>query len=313
MNPQEMLDYSFGLLEGPRLDRAEQEATADPALAERLTRLRLSIDTLVDDGQDYEPPPDLFARTLALVERERRRPTAPELAPVRRGFRWSDVAVAAVVFMAATLAITAPIRRSRALMDQANCAYNLRTVGVGLSKYAATHGHYPQALPDYPNGAWAVLLNDAGSLPEVAMASCPCCGEKVRGDLPDFKRLKELVARSPEAVRQAFGSQYAYHIGYHDGSPFRGAIPDRPPSTIPLASDQPPHEITGRILGGNSPNHGGGGQNVLFSDGHVRWLPHRWLSDSDPDIFLNNAKNAAPGLHANDAVLVPGGFRVPAR
>ena len=63
--------------------------------------------------------------------------------PSRVPFRWADVAVAATVFFAATLTLTAPLIKSRAQMAQAACAFNLGKLGVSLAKYTSTHGTYP--------------------------------------------------------------------------------------------------------------------------------------------------------------------------
>ena len=66
---------------------------------------------------------------------------------------------------------------------------------------------------------------------------------------------------------------YAYSLGYHDEDGYHGPgdAPQTAMSQLPLISDRPPAE---GILK-NSINHGGGGQNVLFSDGHVRFLTTR--------------------------------------
>jgi prepilin-type processing-associated H-X9-DG protein len=51
----------------------------------------------------------------------------------------------------------------------------------------------------------------------------------------------------------------------------------------------------------NSINHGGAGQNVLFADGHVQFLPQRTFGEDD--IFLNRDRKVAAGLDATDIVL----------
>ena len=65
-------------------------------------------------------------------------------------------------------------------------------------------------------------------------------------------------------------------------------------------SDRPPRD---QGLG-NSPNHGGAGQNVLFQDGSVRFITNRSLNFDD-DIFRNKAGKIEAGTDANDAVLGP--------
>ena len=66
------------------------------------------------------------------------------------------------------------------------------------------------------------------------------------------------------------------------------------------------------VLAGNSPNHGRRGQNVLFSDGSLRWFPGRRVSPVDDDLYLNNRAKPEPGVNLFDAALVPAVFRVKA-
>ena len=63
-----------------------------------------------------------------------------------------------------------------------------------------------------------------------------------------------------------------------------------------------------RILDGNSPNHSGRGQNVLFSDLHVGWHSTRRLGPHDADMFLNDERRPGPGVRLMDAALLPGLF-----
>ena len=78
--------------------------------------------------------------------------------------------------------------------------------------------------------------------------------------------------------------------GYHAPS-FQG-------DAFPLMSDRPP----GDQGPGNSRNHGGAGQNVLFQDGSVRFLTNRSLN-FDGDIFRNKAGNIEAGADPSDTVL----------
>ena len=54
---------------------------------------------------------------------------------------------------------------------------------------------------------------------------------------------------------------------------------------------------------GNSANHGGEGQNVLFLDGHMVFCKTRNVGIEGDDIYLNRAGRQAAGLDAKDAVL----------
>jgi hypothetical protein len=224
------------------------------------------------------------------------------------------VAVAAGIFLAGVLTLLPAIHRDRARMAQLSCMANLQQVGNGLFRYAAIHNSYPYIPPGSPGsyvGAYAVQLHDAGLIPDGTALHCPCsCESHPSASLMGFKDLCEAERRSPGVCRSAITGDYAYHLGYKDGDGHAGPIfPASLTSSVPLLADQPPHDPVGRILAGNSPNHAGIGQNVLFSDLHVGWKRNRWISSSDRDLFLNNESRPAPGLDWRDSVLVPPVFR----
>ncbi len=311
MNAQDMLDYTFGQLDAPRRDLFEQAMADDPELAEKVARLGRSVSSLVDDGEEIEPPSDLAENTLALVARRRQRPAILDFVPTRVPFRWQDVAVAATVLIASLATLGVPLLRSRARMAQAACAFNLGRLGVGLSKYAATNGSYPLVEASLPAGAYGVMLHEAHDLPDPSVLQCPCTGkDQVRKNLPDIQHFREMACDSPAACRTLVEGHYAYHVGYRDRSGKLSAVPDAADSHLPIAADDPPHSDDGVMLVGNSPNHGGAGQNVLYGDGHVAWKRTRWVSDQDKDLYLNEADRPAPGLHPADSALIPSALPV---
>jgi prepilin-type processing-associated H-X9-DG protein len=314
MNASELIDESLGQTDLAVHARLEVELSANPELARTVERLRESITLVLDDGREIEPPPDLAARTLQRVveyrHRQRRR-WLQEMRPVSVPFRWVDVAMAAGIFLAGVVTLLPAIQRSRAQSKVASCAYNLQGLGVSLNRFAAAHGFYPAAPADYPAGSFALALKESGELPDISMLRCPCNGEcNAHRSVAKYAGLQEYMAkRRPDEAIDDFDGAYAYTAGYQE----RGRatpVPAGRTSTIPLLSDQPPHVDSRVILAGNSPNHGGSGQNVLHADGHVSWLHNRFRSQADPDIFLNHNQRPAPGLHPDDAVLLPSEFSV---
>jgi hypothetical protein len=306
MTAQEMLDHVFHQQDEPDHPALERDLPNDPESAERLARLGRAVALLVDDGEDYPPPPDLAVRTLALVERRRSRPQVQDFVPSRVPFRLADLAVAATVFFAAVFTLSVPILRSRAQMDQVACAHNLGQIGVSLAKYSTTHGTYPNVPVNYPAGAYGVMLTDSKALHDPDMLLCPTTArERHAAPLPDLDRFHQIVATSPEAGRRLFDGHFAYNVGYRRPSGEAVPVSDIHPATVPVASDGPPWSEEGGVLDGNSPNHGGRGQNVLYSDGHVSWRRNRWISANDRDLYLNEERLPAPGLHATDSVVIP--------
>ena len=206
MNAPDMLDYALGRLEGPAREQAEREIAGDPDLAEILDRLGRAVHQLLDDGdaKTLEPPEGLALQTLARsMRRVARRRTVLDYVPATVPFRWADLAVAAGILLAGLLTLVPAVRCSKIGMDQAGCVFNLQQLGLGLAQYAIQHHHYPYAPPDHPaaaSGCFAVLLHDAGLLPDPATLDCPCNGTPARAAaLPSVETLCELQRKSPGA------------------------------------------------------------------------------------------------------------------
>jgi hypothetical protein len=314
MNAQDMLDHAFGQLEGAAREQADADLAADPEQAERFDRLVRAIHDLFDDGRTFEAPPDLAIRTMAFVSENRRgRRRLFDSVPTTVPFRWADAAVAACIVLAGLLTLAPALHRSRDRMNQAACVFNLQQLGLGLAQYGHHNRSYPYQSPDdcpqAATGTFAAILHDAGLLEDVAILDCPCNGSCPHTPLPNLKTLCDLKAGDPDRYQKLLCWDYAYHGGYRSG-----VGPAQPLTTpcskdIPLLADQPPHQADlRRILPGNSPNHGGLGQNVLFSDLHVGWHKSRRLGPHDPDMFLNDRQQPGPGLRMHDAALLPSVF-----
>lgn len=323
MNATELLDHALGRLEGVERERIEELVATDPTVATKLEHVRRRIDWLLDDGDDDAllPPGDLTARTVARVADAKSRWSIQEFVPVRVPFRWADVAVAATILVAGVMTLIPPLHHSKTRMDQAACAFNLRQLGVSLAQYVTSHRSFPYPDPDGPvpyAGATTLMLKEAGHLTDEKVLDCPSNGRRSeRGPATapafDLETMCQREAANPLSMRHMFCSDYAFSLGYRkspDDSP--RPIPAVLTQRIPVISDIPAHdESTHTILEGNSPNHHFRGQNVLYTDGHVGWLhDRRVFGIADDDVFMNAARRAEPGLHARDAVLVPGCFRI---
>jgi hypothetical protein len=311
MNADLMIDYVLGRLEGPERDRIEEALGSDPEISARVDRLGQTVSLLLEDGHTYEPPPGLTRRTLTLVATARSRPRSVfDYAPVRVPFRWADLAVAATIFIAGLLTLIPAIERSRERMNQAGCTFNLQQLGHSLAQYASIHPSYPYPpnhQPDAHAGTFPAFLHDAGVLSDLSILDCPYNGTRPhrKGELPSFSELEQLRATDPVAYRQFIDWDYAFSVGYRHRSGSVGPLESSLPMAVPVVADQPAHENYLRILHGNSPNHAGRGQNVLYSDGSVRWHPDRRVSPIDEDLYLNNQRQPQPGLDERDSVLLP--------
>lgn len=313
MNASDLLDYSLGQLDGPAREQAERELAGDPEAAEVVARLTRSIHRLLDDGATFDPPPGLARRTLSLVhEASRRKRTILDFVPVAVPFRAADVAVAAGIFVAGLLTLLPAVQKSRERMEQAGCGYNLQQLGRALWHYGSQHDHYPFAAgknAKAPAGAYVAMLNDSGLISEPELTSlldCPCNGAQLKHPpLPPFDALCGLQTTDPQRCRAVLCSDYAYNVGYRH--PSGKVVPVNAVHTarVPLLGDQPPLEGLRTAPDGNSLNHGGRGQNVLYSDLHVGWHNTRRISPTDDDMYLNARHEIGPGLRSDDVALLP--------
>jgi len=313
MNANDLIDLSIGQVDPDRRDALERRLADDAWASVALERLSRNLDLLLDDGLgDLEPPRDLARKTVALATGGGVRRSLLEFKPVRVPFRWADVAVAAGIFAAGLLTLLPAVQRGKARMAQATCTFNLHQLGFSLSQYSGVHGAYPYVPPSAPAaraGTFAVLLHDQQMLDGISNLDCPGNGtSKLAAPLPHYSELRRAEERDAKCPNCLHHLDYAYNLGYRHPTGKPGPISSRLQAVIPLLADNPAH-ADGKILEGNSPNHGGSGQNVLYSDGHVSWHPTRRLSPHDSDLYLNEFRHATPGVNPSDAVLVPGNFR----
>jgi len=313
MNAEEMLDFALGQLEDPRRRELEEAGRTDPEFAARVHGVRRTVHQLVDDGYMFNPPAGLSRRTLALVADTRnRRRSILDYIPVQVPFRWADFAVAASIFIAGVLTLLPAIQKSRERMNQAGCVFNLAQIGNSLAQYATLHPSYPDHRSDAHSGLYAAILHDAGLLRDLSVLDCPCngtCTVHKEKHLDSFDEIDDLRKSDPARYQKLVSWDYGYNAGYRRNSGRLGPLEARPASLIAVVADQPPHDAHLGVIDRNSPNHGGSGQNVLYSDGGVRWHSNRRISPEDLDLYLNNARQMQPGLNEHDAVVLP--VRVP--
>jgi hypothetical protein len=311
MNNQEIIDYAIGQVDDLQCEQIERALRLDSVERNRVQRLRESLHRLLDDGDWAEPPPGLARATVEFVAKNRRRPLPLfERVPVRMPFRWADFAVAASIFVAGVLTLLPAIQRSRERMNQAGCVFNLQQLGTSLAQYATLHPflpYPPQHRSDTHTGMFAAFLSEAGVLHDLSILDCPCngvCPDRMT-HLASFEQIDQVRRTDPDRYRSMLCWDYAYNIGYRHDSGQPGPIESIYAARVPVLADQPDHVNFLMIRDGNSPNHGGLGQNVLFGDSSVKWFATRRIGPMDPDLYLNNEHQLRPGVHVFDSVLLP--------
>ena len=111
--------------------------------------------------------------------------------------------------------------------------------------------------------------------------------------------LEDLYQRSPDAFRAAsreLAGDYAYCLGYEDGPAHRGLQRDSGDG-LPILADGSGEDA------GNSANHEGAGQNVLFVGGNVRWCTLPTVGLDGDNIYVNRDFRVRAGVCRSDSVL----------
>jgi prepilin-type processing-associated H-X9-DG protein len=305
---ENLVGYLLGSLDEAGMRQVEAQLQTSPEARRRLALVRQALGPLAADRDDAAPPPGLAARTLAHVADAvgRDLPRAPRdpAAPVAsRGGWWrrADVVVAAGLVLLA-VGLAAPVvyhwQHQRGTIA---CQENLRQFFVALASYRDQSGAYPDPSREAPRnvaGLVVPILADAGVLPPSFSVRCPEVGPHL-GCPVTLAGLRAMSDTDFQQQAPNLALCYAFTLGYRDpGGAYHGPW-QLPGSSLPILADRPPSEA----ITGNSVNHGGAGQNVLFLDGHVRFLPQRTAGDPDDDIFLNRANLVAAGLDPHDIVL----------
>ncbi|HXG10249.1 MAG TPA: hypothetical protein VNK04_10700 [Gemmataceae bacterium] len=318
---ENLVGYLLKSLDPDTHRQVENYLRDDAGARRRLEQLRLVLEPLAADAEPPEPPPGLWVRTLAYIAQDRcrcRLPPAPPpvtvpAAPPRRWGRWADLLIAASVLLLLAGVGTAWLVELKQQHQIIACANNLRRIYLPLVTYANLHnGDFPRVEENPPRnvaGIFVPVLHDAGLGQDVNVA-CPGNGQPPPPR--SIRELEELHARDRQAFREAIREMagcYAYSLGYRqrgfDGRVRHCGLRRDSGDTLPIMADQPPFEV-GSVTGGpgNSANHRGRGQNVLFIGGNVQFLKVRFLGSGD-DIYLNEFRRVAAGEGPGDTVLGP--------
>jgi prepilin-type processing-associated H-X9-DG protein len=291
-----------------------------PEAQKRLETLRRALAPLAADDEDVDPPKDLWIRTLATIAEYRCRdlprapappPVAKPPAPPRSWWRRADVLVAAGLLLCLTLLTPPALNYYWHHHNILACQDNLRRFYQALESYGERNqGRLPQLELQPPFNVAAVfipILHEAGLLqdPMIKLTCTP------GAQPPPLRRtLQELRTLSREEFDRYADSLgcYAYSLGYFDASGYHQLRldPNQPDlmKRLAILADRPPAGKGYSLVGpGNSPNHNGRGQNVLFLDGHIRFCKVRTVGVGGDDIYVNRNKQVAAGLDREDTVL----------
>lgn len=314
---ENLVGYLLNALEPDEHRQVERYLEERPEARRHLELLRHALQPLALDRDLVEPPADLASRTVARARGQAAPQILPSfpsrrgVAPPRSWWRRADVLVAASLLLLLGLLLPPGLSYLHSRQHVVRCQNNLRVFYTALQNYSK-NGEFPNVAsvagdPHDPHnvaGMVVPVLQQRRLLPADFRLQCRQGGDPVAA-LPSLEDLRRMEPAEFERYADRLLGCYSYALGYQDGAGFRGFRydPEDPNSSyLPLLADRPPMNVaTGDP--GNSPNHGGRGQNVLFSDGHCRFCTTRNVGVNGDDIYLNEDREVAAGKHRWDAVL----------
>jgi hypothetical protein len=322
---EQLLGYVMGALDDSEQEQLEESFKTDPRLRRELLLVRQSLQPLRADRGYYRPRPGLAQRTcefVALQAAAYAQPAAAETKPVTAGrvamspapippvwashVRWPDLAMTVGVWLAAAVLVLPAIQSSRFASQLAACQDNLRKVGIALDNYSQHHQGYFPMVPARGRlaaaGIYAPTLLRGGFLTEARAVLCPsstlCDQQRFR--VPSLDELEQAAEDQLPQLQCAMGGSYGYCLGHMHNARYEGTR-NMHRTHFALVADAPSRDRANH----QSANHGGRGQNVLFEDGHLKFLTSSKLCDQSDDIFVNDDGLVAAGVHADDAVIGP--------
>jgi prepilin-type processing-associated H-X9-DG protein len=305
---EEMVAYLLGALDRDAAERLERELESEPAKRRDLDRLGWALRPLAEDAGDVAPPAGLAVRTVDRVIRARVAERQQVLPAGRPGpWRLTDLAVAASILFMISLVILPALNEARHRRGLTECGNHMRQIAVGMLSYAEQYaGHFPFHSSSGPlavAGMYAPILLETGMVGDSAAFVCPATGDdsrairplrSVEAALDDLKRVSAMVPR--------LGGSYAYSLGFQDRGVYTPPQRDRMAGHMVLV-DRPSRPEEGDVAHSNSPNHAGRGQNALYLDGHVRFLPCPEECTGCDNLYVNQGNRIEPGLNQTDMVL----------
>lgn len=311
---ENLIGYLLNALDDSERIAVEAHLSQHPEDRNRLETLRRALTPLEADAGPPEPPRHLALATLARIAELQCR-TLPEAPPPRRtlgpwrGLRRADVVAAAVLLLfLGGLSVPWVLQQWHTFRIQA-CKNNLAQFWQAMQLYSQRNGdEFPQIPEHGPQsfaGMFVPMLHNNGVLS--AENHLVCDQSDAHREAPATVQELEDLRHHPDQVlfqRRArhLAGNYAYPLGYRENGVLKG--PRRTDNSYhPLLADHRP-DTAGLA---NSPNHGGGGQNVLHVGGDVRWSTLPTLNHCGGDnIYLNRDHKVLAGIDANDTVLGSG-------
>ena len=296
----------------------QQKIDSNELLRRQVQLARQSLRPLEHDSDIVHPPKRLAERTTQMIAdyaQDGSPPSPPATGSLssapptdmfsdNRSWTMSDFVVAAGVCVAAACLFFPALVNSRYHAQRLACEKNLGELGTAMAAYSSDNGGYLPAVPTSGKYARAgiyapKLLAKNGHLSSSSF-HCPANARTIVLRIPSLKDIYSAEETQLVKLYETMGGDYAYSLGFvANGQLHRQRDHGSNGRFIPVLADAP-HDP---YLEVPVSSHGRG-QNVLFQDGHVSYLPSRKRPGSkNDDLFLNDDEQLEEGLHAEDAVL----------
>ena len=320
-----LLAYLLNDLDDEQRCRVETRLASDPIWQHELERLRSLMDANEPNPGDAPcPPEDLVHRTCSFVKQASAQGSlAPYVLPASlsesqgtappRSKRWSllDLGVAASILLVLGTLLLPALRESRDTARRLQCQSQLQQLGSALASYAAQNGgQLPSIGRDENAGMYALKLLESGVLTRpqlIELLVCPSTplakdvfNGKVLLRVPTRAELASATGAVLPSLLEQMGGSFAYRIGYFDEQGNYHQVNFVGSPQAPMMADKPSYQV----VGFQSANHGGCGQNVLFQDLSVRYVQICRQNDPDEHWFLNQKGKHAAGIGRHDVVMI---------
>jgi hypothetical protein len=328
----ELLAYLLNDLDDEERLRIEARIESDPIWQHELQRLRSCVEEAqrassseTDPSETDAPPEDLVRRTCSFVKQasaqgELSPSVLPAMltesldaaAPAKR--RWSllDMVVAGGILLVMGTLLLPALREGRDAARRQQCHDNLHRIGTALAQFAEQSNGQLPAIGRHENaGMYALKLLEKGILTRQQLAellvcpSTPLAEDIHRGvivlRIPTRRELAAAKGAQRKSLLVNMGGSFAYRIGYTDKQGNYRQVDFTQRCNAPVMADKP----CTSVVGFQSANHGGCGQNVLFQDQSVRYIQLCIeTTDRDKHWFLNEDDQPAAGVNRNDIVMI---------